>query len=356
MNDLSGRDATRAYPAAAVEAFCLDVLRAAGVDPEPAQAVAGGLCAASLRGIDSHGVFLLPHYVRGVLGGRINPRPVARLRKGGASVAVLDADHGFGHWAGREAMRRAVELAGASGAAWVGVANSSHCGAMGPFAELACPHDMIGVAMTHATARMRSHNGVSAFLGANPLAVAMPMRDEEPFCFDAGMTTSTFNAIRLAKLVGRELAPGLAADRAGEPTTDPAAAAQLLPIGDHKGFGLAMVVDVFCALLTGMPAGPDVSSMFEGSFAEPRRLGHMFGAVRIRAFVDPSVFRARLQEMAGSVRRQPARGAEPVQMPGDPEKAERALRLARGLPLPAELVAQFDEIAGSLSVAPLASR
>ena len=142
------------------------------------------------------------------------------------------------------------------------------------------------------------------------------------------------------------LPPGCAADSTGKETRDPHRAEQLLPIGDYKGFGLAMVVDIMCGLLTGMPTGNAVSAMFGTSMAERRFLGQFYGAIRIDAFSDPEHFKNRLQDLADRVRREPAVDpARPVVVPGDPEKAHEADRLTNGIPVPAADLERLNELA-----------
>ena len=227
-----------------IEDFARRALVAASVRADVAQATAAGLMWASVRGVDSHGIRLLPHYLAGVVCGRINPDPQFSFELTGAATGILEADHGFGHGAGMEAMRRAVDLAGGAGAGHVVVRNSSHCGALGYFAQQACLSDMIGFAMTHATARMRSPGGRRSFFGNNPLCCAAPMDGEEPFCYDGAQSIITFNEVKRYKEQGLTLDPGVVADADGVETTDPAVADQLIPIGDYKGFGLAMMVDM----------------------------------------------------------------------------------------------------------------
>jgi LDH2 family malate/lactate/ureidoglycolate dehydrogenase len=277
---------------------------------------------------------LLPHYVAAIEGGRLNPRPNFTFEQTAAATGRLDADHSLGHAAGIEAMRHAIRLAQEAGVGFVSVRNSSHCGAMATYALEACAHDMIGLAYTHATARLKTPNATRAFLGTNPICFAAPMQDEEPFCFDAAPTAFSFNKVKQYGELGLELPPDVAADKNGHMTLDPSVADQLMPIGDYKGFGLSLMVEIMCGLLAGMPVGRDVSSMFGAPLSEKRYLGHFFGAIRIDAFEEPARFKARLQKLVGDLRSErPQAGAEPVQVAGDPEKKSQAEREHNGIPL-----------------------
>lgn len=342
------------YPADAVYDFVEKALLARGVTASAAKATARGLWQASLRGVDSHGIRLLPHYLEAVKGGRINKDAEFRFEQTSSSTGKLDADHGFGHAAGISAMHHAMRLARDAGSGHVAVFNSSHCGSMAYFAIEACAADMIGTAYSQASPKMRSANSTKAFFGTNPVCMAAPMLTEGPFCFDAATTLMSANKIRVYGDKGRELPPGCGADEQGVETREPDKVVQLLPIGDYKGFGMAMIVDILCGLLSGMPTGDEVSEMFNSPMSQKRRLGQFYGALRIDAFDEPERFKTRLQELADRVRREPRLDPDiPVMVPGDPQKAHQADREAHGIPLSPALIEQFEAIARELQVEPL---
>lgn len=339
------------FPAESVLHFVERALLISGVEKSAAKATATGLWLASLRGVDSHGIRLLPHYLNGVKNGRINPDAEFHFQKTSPSTGRLDADHGFGHAAGLRAMHHAMALAWEAGSGQVAVYNSSHCGSMAYFALEACKEDMIGTACTHATPTMRSANASCKFFGTNPICMAAPMAAEDPFCYDGATTHVSVNKIRMHGDSGMDIPLGWGADAQGNDTTNPAQVEQLLPIGDYKGFGLAMMVDIFCGLLTGMPTGDQVSNMFKDSMAEKRRLGQFYSAFRIDTFVDPEQFKIRLQETADRIRSQPRQDAKvPVQIPGDPEKAHQADREAQGIPINDTVLKAFETMAQELGM------
>jgi LDH2 family malate/lactate/ureidoglycolate dehydrogenase len=342
------------YPADVLYNFAELALIKCGVTESAAKATARGLWQASLRGVDSHGLRLLPHYLEAVKGGRINKCAEFRFQRTSASTGWLDADHGFGHAAGLSAMHHAMRLARDAGSGHVAVRNSSHCGSMAFFALEACTEDMIGTAYTHATPKMRSANATKAFFGTNPVCMAAPMLSEEPFCFDAATTLMSSNKIRVFGEQGLELPPGCGADAQGIETRDPEKVDQLLPIGDYKGFGIAMMVDILCGLMSGMPTGDEVSDMFKDPMSQKRHLGQFYSAVRIDAFEEPERFKTRLQELADRIRLEPRLDPDvAVMIPGDPEKAYQADREARGIPLSRALVEKFEAIARELGIEPL---
>jgi LDH2 family malate/lactate/ureidoglycolate dehydrogenase len=337
-----------------VERFVRNVLISAGVDDQVAEETADGLVLASVRGVDSHGIRLLPHYIDELEAGRINPDPEFNFEQTATAVGQFDADHTYGISAGIRAMRRAIEMADDAGVGHVNVKHSTHNGMMAYFGLEAAKRDMIGIATTHTSANTRPPNGVRPFFGSNPICVAAPMNDEDPFCFDAATSAITFNEVRKHQDAGDPLPRNVAADEHGEPTRDPEEAVQLLPLGGYKGFGLSMVVELFNGLLSGMDVGRNVSEMYGKDISNRRNLGHYYAAFDIDAFVDSNEFKQRLQELAERIRNEPQRDEEtPNYVPGDPEKEARNIREAEGIPIPEHSLEQFDELAEKYEVDPL---
>lgn len=343
LGDAEGQ--TRVFPSE-LERFVREVLIAEGAAEAMAFDTAAGLVHASLRGVDSHGVRLLPHYVKGLRGGRINRSPALQFERRARAVGRLDADHAFGHHAGTIAMSHAMSMAKEFGVGTVAVANSSHCGALAFLALPAAEAGMIGIVMTHATPRLKTPGGRQPIFGNNPICVVAPIEGSSPFCFDAATSTSTFNAVRIAAERGEPLPPGVAADGSGNETTNPQLAEQLIPIGDYKGFGLSMVVDIFCGLLSGMPAAAEVSQMFDGDFSKQRRLGHFVMAFDVAPFASSQTFARRMSEVGDQIHSSPgsaqSRGGPNV--PGGPENETRGRRLSLGIPIELSLLAVLRDM------------
>lgn len=330
-----------------IEKLLLKVFLNKGVDSEVASITVNGLIYASLRGVDSHGIRLFFHYLEGLDSGRINPQPNFNFEQTNDSTGIFDADHTFGHAAGIKAMEFSNRIAFDSGSGHVAVKNSSHCGAMSYFAKEASNKDMIGVAYTHATSRLKTSNGIREFFGNNPICFSIPMKNEGPLCYDGANSIITFNEVRRCKDLGLELPYGVVADKNGDITTDPNKATQLIPIGDYKGFALSMVVDIFCGLLTGMPVGEDVSKMFGDSkiLKKKRFLGQFYSSFKIDSFISKELFKERLQNLVDKLRMEPAHDLKKaVMVPGDPEKINLKERLLSGIPVPIEDFERFKKI------------
>lgn len=310
-----------------------------------------GIVLASLRGIDSHGIRLFPHYVQGFEEGRLNKNPEFRFKRTSSSTGKLDGDHSQGHAAGAQGMLKAIEIAEESGIGAVAVYNSSHFGVAAYYAFMAAKKDMIGLSFTHATAHVLSYGGTRPFFGNNPICMVVPCEDEEPFCFDMATTVATFNKVQQYKEQGHPIPIGWGVDKIGKDTDDPSRVESLLPIGDYKGFGLSMMVEILCSLLTGAHYGPHVSPMFGNPMNEKRLLGHFFMAIRIDCFENPAVFKKRLKEMMDSLRQEPSREADViVKVPGDPEKKFFDVRSQNGIPVPEKLLDQLAVLADEYGV------
>lgn len=322
------------FPAQDVYDIVEGILLKNDVSEDIAGYTAKGLWQTSLRGVDSHGIRLLPHYISALKAGRLNRNPKFSFSQTSPSTGILDADDTFGHAAGMVAMMHSISLAKEAGCGFVSVKKSSHCGAMAYYALEACKHDMIGFATTHASPRVKTPMSNRSFFGANPICFAAPMGSEAPFCFDASLTPIPFNKIKQHQEDDIDLPPGCAADRHGFETIDPHKATQLLPLADYKGFDLIMIVDILCGLFSGMPIGKDVSPMYGNSLSNKRNLGHFFGAMCIDAFMNPQEFKKRLQKLAADVRNEPKMNNNTkIQVAGDPEKESEEDRLQNGIPI-----------------------
>jgi len=304
-----------------------------GVEKEVARLTTEGLIHTSLHGVDTHGIRLLPHYISGIEQGRINKKPNLAFNKTSESTGIYDADNTLGYAAGMYAMRHAIKIAEKNGAGFVSVKNSSHCGALSFYGFEAAKHDMIGIGFTHATSKMKAPGSNESFFGTNPMCFTAPISNDQVFCFDSAPTSIPFHKVIHHKETNEPLPSGAAADKDGNETTNPQEATQLLPIGDYKGFGLAMVADIFSGLLSGMPAGREVSKMY-GDMSQKRYLGHFFGAIKIDVFEKPEIFKKRLQSLSDEIRNLPLMNDESNNyVPGDIENIIFKKRVLGGIPL-----------------------
>ena len=330
--------------------FHREILTKAGLDSETNEAVTSGLCETSLRGVDSHGIRLLPHYTRSALSGRKNPKPNYRYTQKFPAFGVLDADNTFGHAAGFKAIGYAMQMAKEFGIGAVTVCNSSHPGAMASFTLKAAREGYVAFAFTNADSLLRSHGGQRAYFGTNPTCFAAPRKEEEPFCLDMAPTIFSWNKLLTYREKGEKLPGEYAADEQGVPTSDPDLAQSILPIGTYKGYGLSAMGEVLCGVLTGMPFGRAIPAMFTAPMDKPRHLGQFYLVMRADICQLLSVFEERLQQMTDEVRREPNLDGERVLLANDPQIEEAQSRKEKGIPVTAKLLEEFRILALDLNV------
>lgn len=325
------------------------------VHPASIGHVVDSLVSSSLRGVDSHGINLFPHYCRAIQGGRINRTPSLRFEQTAPSTALLDADHAFGHHAGAVAMDHVVEKARQTGMASAAVFNSTHFGAAAYFSLRAAERDCIGFAFCNADALVKVHNSQESFFGTNPVCFAAPMANEGPFSLDMATSLAAWNKVANAQRTGKAIQPNWAFDGLGRPVTDASLARSLAPVGGYKGFGLGMMVDILCSLLAGGPLSKDIPAMYGAALSTRRNITHFFMAIDIAKFVAPTVFRSRLQEMADRIRAlTPSEDADnTIMVAGDPEKRSQELRLRDGIPMDNEKFTEYLELSSDFGQATL---
>lgn len=327
------------------------VFTAAGQLPTHARIVAASLVDADLNGIHSHGSRLVPHYLPQLLAGAINPRPNIRATRDHAATALIDGDAGMGHITGTFAMEKAIAKAGGFGIGVVGVGNSTHFGAAGRYAAMALPHDMIGFATTSSPPCLPPYGGSEPRVGNNPVAYAIPAGSEPPMLLDMALSVVARAKVIMAQQAGRRIPAGWAFDAEGNPTDDPTVAlgGMLAAIGAYKGFGLAVIMDVLCGVLTGSDFGP-----YLGRQDDPTRhenAGHLFLAMDIGRFVGVEEFKSRVDQMIREIRgAKRAAGAERIYLPGEIEWEHRQRRLAAGIPLPPTTLTDIRRAARQLDI------
>lgn len=336
--------------AAALEAFAEKLLLAAGFDELSSRTAAEGLVQASLRGVDSHGIRLLPHYVKALKAGRLTPQPKFEFEQTGPTTGIINADHALGFPAGQTAIDKAMEIAAQQGMAAVTVTNSSHCGMLAYYTIQAAKKGFFALAVTNTTPRLIPTGSKKAFLGTNPFCYAFPLQNEEPLCYDAATTQITGNKIQLYRQLGLALPDGVAADKDGNITTDAKIAELLVPFGDYKGFGIALLVDILCGALCGMPNGDQVSAMYGADISGKRLLGQFYLVFDINRFRPLQAFAQELQEEMDRLRALPSVDGRTIMAPGDPEKLISAERTISGIPLEPEIFASLQSVANELNV------
>jgi LDH2 family malate/lactate/ureidoglycolate dehydrogenase len=343
--------------------FCTRVFEALGLSEEDAAVAAAVLVAADVRGIPSHGVARLDRYVRGLESRVMVPDALVEVLADTPTSTVIHAHGAMGAPVSVRAMRTVIRKAGQVGAAFACVRDSNHFGIAGYYAMMAMKEDMIGLAMTNTAALGVPTFGRQVMYGTNPIAFAAPADVERGFVLDMATTVVTRGKIEVYDRLDKPLPPGWAVDRTGQPATDARAILDdmfhrvgggIMPLGGagelrsgYKGYGLAVMVDILCAVLCGSPFGPGVADTETSS----GRVSHFFGAIRIDTFRDPRAFRRDMDRLLAGLRScPPALGAERVYFAGQKEFEQEADSTRLGVPLLAQTYDQIATVGGAFGI------
>jgi LDH2 family malate/lactate/ureidoglycolate dehydrogenase len=352
-------------PASQIRQQLESVFRAWGMSDAHASTTAEMMVETDLRGVDSHGISMLPTYDREFQAGRLNMRPVFKSVRESPATALIDADASLGHPVSVHAMNRAVDKCLVSGVGVVAVFNSHHFGAAGCYSRIAAERGVIGM-VTSATrgVTMVPTFAAEPILGTNPIAFAAPARRNPPFQLDMATTTVAAGKVKVYKLNHKPLPQGWVVDGDGHTVTEPERAfAQVFerpdggitPLGgtrdagSHKGYGLAVMVHILAGTLCGASFSP-IRNRTQGP-SDPHNIGHFFLAIDPRAFRGEGEFEDDLDAVIDVLRgAQRADPGQPVLVPGDPEMATREERLRAGVPVPDDLMDQLRTVAKGAGV------
>ncbi len=348
-----------------LHAFALDVFLKMGCSRSHASIAAAVLLSADARGIDSHGISRLSGYVRLWEAARINATPDIQIIHETPSTATIDGDAGLGLVVAPFAMQTAISKARQAGTGWVSVRNSNHFGIAGFHAAMALHHDMIGIAMTNASALVAPTFSVEKMLGTNPIAVAIPAGEQPHFIADFATTTAANGKLELLQRKGEDAPLGWVQDKEGNASTNANAlksGGALLPLGSdrehgsHKGYALGSIVDILSGVLGGASYGP-WAPPFPAYVPMPQNmpgkgLGHFFGAMRVDAFQPAADFKQQMDNWIQRFRNaKPAPGCDRVLIPGDPERETEVIRMKEGIPVFDSVVAELKEVGEKMGVA-----
>lgn len=342
---------TDLVPAEALSALIARLFAAAGVPAGDAATVAEALVDADLRGLASHGSHLVPVYVERLRQGSVSPRTDPKVLVDAGGIAVLDAGHALGVLTADHAMSLATAKAAEYGVGAVAVRHAFHFGAAGRYARAAARAGFIGIATANTRPMMPAPGGGHPVVGNNPVAIGVPAPGE-PLVLDIALSEANIGRIRLAAGNGNGIPDGWATDAAGRPTTDPAAAlaGMLLPAAGHKGFGLALMVDVLAGVLAGGGYGERVNGLYADT-AVANECGHFFLALDVAAFGDVEGFATRLADLEASVTAPPyAPGVDRVLLPGQRSAERLRDAVRRGVPVDQGVLARLRELAADLDV------
>lgn len=334
----------------ALHDFTRSLLTAIGVPEEAAELVSESLVVTNLRGVDSHGVQLLPFYIERIRAGGIDTKAKGRVASENGACLTYDGENGIGQVVSAICCDHAVRLAKEHGMGMVVARESNHFGAAAFWGQRMSASGMIGIVMCNASPIVVPWQGKEKLLGTNPICMSLP--GPETWLLDMATTTVAMGKILKAFLNKQpSLPPGWAMDGDGLPTTDPEAGlnGSPMPLGGYKGSGLAMMAEILCAVLSGGAMSTELGGIRITD--RPMRVGQFFMAIDVARFMPLDVFVERMRTLVGIVKSsQPAPGYSEVLVAGDPEWRMEALRRQEGIPVGEGTWGPLCQVAAALRV------
>src|SRR5688572_25262206 len=326
--------------------FATRAYEAAGMPPDKARDAAVAIVDADGHGTVTHGLKNLRGYITEITSGRINPKPNIQVVGGPKSAAIIDADNAQGHVAAAFGMRKAIEIAKECSVGHAFVRSSNHYGHSGYWASMAVRHNMVGFAITNASAGIAPFGGKVGLIGNNPPSWAIPTRvvdpavelpasEYQPVFLDMALSVVAANRLDIYRRRGEPLPVGWALDKDGEPTDDAVARANggtITAVAGYKGAGMAVVMSMITSFLGGSP--PDTDRLGPDGKRIPGTTGHWFQAYDVAQFTDLETLTREDRETSARLQASPPKaGVERVYAPGDMENAKAIEHQKNGIPL-----------------------
>lgn len=333
-----------------LETFCFESLRAIGMNERHAKITAEVLSKTDAFGTHSHGTKNLYDYIRKIKAGGITLNVEPTVVSEGPAFAIMDAHDAIGMVPAHDAMLLAMKKAAACGIGIVTVKNATHFGAAGYYANLAAQGGMFGICTSNVDPNMTIPGARSKVIGNNPFAYAAPGKETPSVFLDVALSSVASLKVVQAKKDGRSIPDTWIVGPDGLPTTDPSSypdGCAMQPMAAHKGYGLAMMVDLLTGVLSGgacSMTGEIDSWLF--NMEEPNHVCHTFIAVDVAQFVGEDAYRARVDHIGNILHDVPkAAGVDRVFLPGEIEWNKHAVAEANGLKLPEDVADSLKKLA-----------
>jgi LDH2 family malate/lactate/ureidoglycolate dehydrogenase len=317
-------------PEAELRALGLQAFRNLGLSPQDAEDTCRIMLLADLFGISTHGMSRFESYSERLVLQGINPRPSIRLERVAPALVKVDGDNGVGPLVGMRSLQAAMNAARECGVGIALARGSNHFGPVSPYSFIAAEAGFASMICSNASTSIAPWGGSDTRLGNNPLGFGVPNPGGRPFLLDMAMSVVARAKIRDALKRGDAIPGTWATDRQGRATTDPKQALDgfLQPFGGHKGYGLALLVDLFSGLLSNAAYLTHVKSWLDAP-EQPQNLGHFFLLIDTRVLGSTAWLAQRMSDFAAILHGSaPADASRPVIVPGEIEldKMERQRR------------------------------
>ena len=342
-----------------LEAFIARAFRTQGLPEQDIEVIARLMSEADMQGSDGHGVIRLGQYLTRIRNGGIAINPKIQVVAERPATALVDGGNGMGHLVVSSAMQIAAQKASQSGIAWVGTRMSNHAGPASLYVRALADQGFVGLYYAVGNANhLPPWGGMDMLLSTNPIAIAFPRgHQEDVIVLDMATTVAAYGKVKAKARAGELMPEGWMIDRSGKPLLDPNRASEgfLLPIGGHKGYGLALLVGMLAGSLNGASMGSEVID-FNVDTKSVTNTGQAICAIDPKAFGDVDHLRTRVDKLANELKsgeRLP--GVDRIWLPGEQSNERRRQYLAKGIPLSKGVVQEIDRIATDLGITPLPS-
>ena len=333
--------------------FCIRLLIEVGLPKKDAIITTEAILFANLRGVDSHGIIRLPAYIERLKAGGTNPRPKLKVIRKTPSLAIVDGNNGLGQVVGNYASLIAIEKAQSRGISFVGVKRSNHFGAASYYSIKISEKNMIGIVMSNTPPNTAAWGGSGKVIGNNPLSIAIPYKQNKTVVLDISMSRVAGGKVLLAAKNKKKIPQGWIIDKSGKNTNDPNAllnGGALLPFGEHKGYGLAFMIEI----LTGVLSGAGMLNQIPPWNSPANTLknnGFCFIAIDIRQMMSITEFKNRLDWVIKQLKKSPlTEGSEGIFVPGEKEWQIEEKRKKSGIPISTEVWKNLKSISDSYKI------
>lgn len=342
-----------------LKSFIQNALASQGIPLSDAQLVAHLMGEADMQGSDGHGVLRLPMYIKRIQAGGINTKPKIKVVHERAAMAVIDGDNAMGHLVVSQAVDLAIKKAKESGVAWVSTRYSNHAGPASLYSRKALEYDMLGLYFAVGNANhLPPWGGMDMLLSTNPISASFPTDKEPPIVLDMATTVAAYGKVKAKAKRGEMMPEGWMIDRQGQPLLDPNRAGEgfLLPIGEHKGYGLALMVGLLAGTLGGAAMGKDVID-FNADHVTDTNTGQSILVIDLAAFGDPAVFKQAVDQLSKDIKQsQRLPGVERIWLPGEQSHHKRVQAQELGIPVSSVLVNELNALADQLGIKPVVTK
>ncbi|OIQ50523.1 putative oxidoreductase YjmC [Pseudodesulfovibrio hydrargyri] len=318
-----------------LSAVIQELLTKVGVPAADAAITADVMADTNARGVESHGVRWLDIYLQRIQAGGVSPVTKLDVVQDKPSLLILDANNGLGQVAMHRAVEMGAKKAKENGVAIVGLRNTNHFGACAYYTEMASKMGLVSFVCTNATPLMAPWGGIDLCIGTNPLSYGFPTKGT-PIILDMATTAYARGKVFVAERKGEKIPEGVALDKNGAPTTDPKAALEgiMLPASGPKGFGLSLVIDLLCGIMTGAKYGTHITPIF-GTIDKSQNIGHFAFFLDIEAFVPVEEYYNNIEDNIANMKKSRlAKGYDRIYMPGEIESGIREKNLKDGISIP----------------------